>query len=149
MCIRDRVILSPSPASENKFGCVGGSRLYPVTSAPAPVKIRHSHAPVSYTHLDVYKRQIQPTHSSAPHGKRPARRMSSTIPVSYTHLDVYKRQHHQQRIRYKAPINIRSLFKPERLEPVSYTHLHRGRAAYPPRPPGNRPSPPCPFASAP
>ncbi|OTO64779.1 hypothetical protein A5865_003815, partial [Enterococcus sp. 12E11_DIV0728] len=37
--------------------------------------------PVSYTHLDVYKRQPQALVSSI-----------TQQPVSYTHLDVYKRQ---------------------------------------------------------
>ena len=39
--------------------------------------------PVSYTHLDVYKRQAP---RSAPHT------LAQFEPVSYTHLDVYKRQ---------------------------------------------------------
>ena len=52
-------------------------------------------APVSYTHLDVYKRQFQGNSrgilclacpgASRDHPEREA-------PVSYTHLDVYKRQ---------------------------------------------------------
>ncbi|RVU76022.1 arginase family protein [Pantoea dispersa] len=41
--------------------------------------------PVSYTHLDVYKRQdidcLDPAHAPG-----------TGTPVSYTHLDVYKRQ---------------------------------------------------------
>ena len=70
-----------------------------------------THHPVSYTHLDVYKRQVQrvgvslffssagsrsggqkirlcPTPATGTHSL-PARRPAS---VSYTHLDVYKRQ---------------------------------------------------------
>ena len=47
--------------------------------------------PVSYTHLDVYKRQeCGSFRSCANAGKRKA--ATSIIPVSYTHLDVYKRQ---------------------------------------------------------
>ena len=58
---------------------------------------------VSYTHLDVYKRQVQHGYMDAPqrqgragqgnvplHGKSASGRISD--PVSYTHLDVYKRQ---------------------------------------------------------
>ena len=47
--------------------------------------------PVSYTHLDVYKRQCRlHVHTSA---SIPARRAAAaTWSVSYTHLDVYKRQ---------------------------------------------------------
>ena len=58
--------------------------------------------PVSYTHLDVYKRQSHVTglgefqrsyldfvRSLRPHGEEFARFIK---PVSYTHLDVYKRQ---------------------------------------------------------
>ena len=57
---------------------------------------------VSYTHLDVYKRQPQSSSSSIPASYR-ARftsmtrcftftQQSNVKPVSYTHLDVYKRQ---------------------------------------------------------
>ena len=75
---------------------------------------------VSYTHLDVYKRQVQATVATAadrhraPYGTSGARfgavggaavvhggcghrifgRDGITGPVSYTHLDVYKRQEH-------------------------------------------------------
>ena len=69
---------------------------------------------VSYTHLDVYKRQVLPQNelsllqehlTSAPDmqllsddtewnpDKGAALRLCSQAPVSYTHLDVYKRQH--------------------------------------------------------
>ena len=46
--------------------------------------------PVSYTHLDVYKRQHQQCYDSfySKYGLL----HSSYNPVSYTHLDVYKRQ---------------------------------------------------------
>ena len=60
----------------------------------------HSDAPVSYTHLDVYKRQIQYNvlylfqricrNITVEYGS--SRLDDSHIPVSYTHLDVYKRQ---------------------------------------------------------
>ena len=68
------------------------------------------HWPVSYTHLDVYKRQVY-TQPDRPAGrgrgmtaspvKREATRLGIPVlqpeslrgePVSYTHLDVYKRQ---------------------------------------------------------
>ena len=55
--------------------------------------------PVSYTHLDVYKRQPQWNPSSELTSGAPASwpspiraYTSRCIPVSYTHLDVYKRQ---------------------------------------------------------
>ena len=72
------------------------------------------HAPVSYTHLDVYKRQLGSCSRNGPTMKPPPamtalpvfglpsampkafwRRLltaPNTSPVSYTHLDVYKRQ---------------------------------------------------------
>ena len=60
--------------------------------------------PVSYTHLDVYKRQVQslfPGLKQLLGGKRHencraagshAALNLNQVPVSYTHLDVYKRQ---------------------------------------------------------
>ena len=64
-----------------------------------------STVPVSYTHLDVYKRQVQPRVEIPTffcgfcrklHRQRPPLvffgQLCYTIPVSYTHLDVYKRQ---------------------------------------------------------
>ena len=48
--------------------------------------------PVSYTHLDVYKRQ---EHHGANHGRNSgsvAYSLHTCFSVSYTHLDVYKRQ---------------------------------------------------------
>ena len=64
---------------------------------------------VSYTHLDVYKRQCAQSPRCCPHRPSPARngglrpaadlpphsgksQSGSFPPVSYTHLDVYKRQ---------------------------------------------------------
>ncbi|WP_171907453.1 hypothetical protein [Burkholderia plantarii] len=67
----------------------------------------HKLTPVSYTHLDVYKRQapgfveIPSCPSSDCDVVRPIRlsclqhaetQMHKLTPVSYTHLDVYKRQ---------------------------------------------------------
>ena len=46
--------------------------------------------PVSYTHLDVYKRQ---RHNQATRDiLRQSKNRTIRTPVSYTHLDVYKRQ---------------------------------------------------------
>ena len=53
-----------------------------VRSFPCSIQIPYACVTVSYTHLDVYKRQVRG-------------RFIYTIcytPVSYTHLDVYKRQ---------------------------------------------------------
>ena len=63
---------------------------------------------VSYTHLDVYKRQVYLYRDEQDDGKKLRRRKmyndtweqdymefvegNSLTPVSYTHLDVYKRQ---------------------------------------------------------
>ena len=54
---------------------------------------------VSYTHLDVYKRQAYgPCRTTAKTGwhraaqKTPEEKNGGATPVSYTHLDVYKRQ---------------------------------------------------------
>ena len=51
-------------------------------------------APVSYTHLDVYKRQplLRSTARRACESRRSRRTTVSSATVSYTHLDVYKRQ---------------------------------------------------------
>ena len=59
--------------------------------------------PVSYTHLDVYKRQVINRNGGKPGGKDAQSAMywgdsevmnnlRSIVAVSYTHLDVYKRQ---------------------------------------------------------
>ena len=49
-------------------------------------------AAVSYTHLDVYKRQI--VHIAPTFGADDDRvaKQQNIAPVSYTHIDVYKRQ---------------------------------------------------------
>ena len=51
-----------------------------------------SFRPVSYTHLDVYKRQLRSMEACAPLLSSIASERISKEPVSYTHLDVYKRQ---------------------------------------------------------
>ena len=52
--------------------------------------------PVSYTHLDVYKRQLQcwgfNEAGQAVNVTGPYTQVASGWSVSYTHLDVYKRQ---------------------------------------------------------
>ena len=52
--------------------------------------------PVSYTHLDVYKRQLQWRSQSEANLRGGANHKKAvpvrTVAVSYTHLDVYKRQ---------------------------------------------------------
>ena len=64
-----------------------------------PLFVFDGKAPVSYTHLDVYKRQVMRSRSNnAAAGRRKPLKphwVSATQrprPVSYTHLDVYKRQ---------------------------------------------------------
>ena len=80
------------------------------------VSWRYRRVPVSYTHLDVYKRQVQQRVKLPPPGgflrvavrkekliyrnmiprykviEHLQTRRLSLVPVSYTHLDVYKRQ---------------------------------------------------------
>ena len=52
-----------------------------------------SRIPVSYTHLDVYKRQVQKGFTNAmKSGVLAGYPLDSLKAVSYTHLDVYKRQ---------------------------------------------------------
>ena len=55
---------------------------------------RVAHKPVSYTHLDVYKRQDDSDSGGGWHGggAQPGVCDPSQKAVSYTHLDVYKRQ---------------------------------------------------------
>ena len=73
--------------------------------------LRHQPEPVSYTHLDVYKRQVMRRHHREPHREdnvparavilraaAPLRRGKGGDAVSYTHLDVYKRQVERKRI---------------------------------------------------
>ena len=50
--------------------------------------------PVSYTHLDVYKRQLlsQDIQRNANNKESEGGNVYCTRAVSYTHLDVYKRQ---------------------------------------------------------
>ena len=73
--------------------------------------IKQSVYPVSYTHLDVYKRQVSPSIALSmgealpylaeyPYGcveQTLNRFLPALVAVSYTHLDVYKRQLHIQR----------------------------------------------------
>ena len=72
-----------------------------------------SYGPVSYTHLDVYKRQADAVmidiNKVEPNREQPRKKfdedalieLSESIkPVSYTHLDVYKRQHPSKSIVY-------------------------------------------------
>ena len=47
---------------------------------------------VSYTHLDVYKRQPDCIAPWIPASVGPTYSLGTDPPVSYTHLDVYKRQ---------------------------------------------------------
>ena len=56
-----------------------------------------TYIPVSYTHLDVYKRQIRQNADWARYGRIHIsivmiRKSCNPVSVSYTHLDVYKRQ---------------------------------------------------------
>ena len=64
-------------------------------------RVKHTMCPVSYTHLDVYKRQAKGADAKEADADVviqvavPAQttvELCSTA-VSYTHLDVYKRQH--------------------------------------------------------
>ena len=50
--------------------------------------------PVSYTHLDVYKRQGKERKALTEQIQRTEKEIAEKLdkPVSYTHLDVYKRQ---------------------------------------------------------
>ena len=60
-------------------------------------KLRRRLSPVSYTHLDVYKRQTQiwiavSIYVLVAIVRKRLGLVASLYPVSYTHLDVYKRQ---------------------------------------------------------
>ena len=79
------------------FGTTSGAA--PAAGAePAGEVVSISSAAVSYTHLDVYKRQVDIIITTALIPGKPAPRLitaemvQSMKPVSYTHLDVYKRQ---------------------------------------------------------
>ena len=82
---------------------------------PAPLKCVRQYEPVSYTHLDVYKRQQYYSLAAVDvdavflgeviHGDYPAMVAESRFdsvtqyePVSYTHLDVYKRQRQHREV---------------------------------------------------
>ena len=75
-------------------------------------KERNSGVSVSYTHLDVYKRQMLPFEQALPqafsfsqyHSLSP---LLHLVPVSYTHLDVYKRQATD----WQAAVEITNLMK--------------------------------------
>ena len=59
------------------------------------MKKRDTSLSVSYTHLDVYKRQVQNITDFFLKGEIPNEicyQCEQKEPVSYTHLDVYKRQ---------------------------------------------------------
>ena len=63
--------------------------------------------PVSYTHLDVYKRQNhtlmnEVCQESIIHLLHIAHKTIIHLPVSYTHLDVYKRQGENPRVLFKT-----------------------------------------------
>ena len=96
MCIRDR---DRKALSDHFLFAV------PVDGAICGVGSEEFRRPVSYTHLDVYKRQVR-TQCDAPKSGRSSRSTevttawesfiksmdSATCAVSYTHLEVYKRQ---------------------------------------------------------
>ncbi|OTO25089.1 hypothetical protein A5877_000597 [Enterococcus sp. 3C7_DIV0644] len=65
------------------------SVLMSVYSKESPLFLKQSIESVSYTHLDVYKRQILFGVGSGNNSKEITK---YTQTVSYTHLDVYKRQ---------------------------------------------------------
>ena len=59
---------------------------------PSRVQAAVSSTPVSYTHLDVYKRQVIRVRVHEEHPRPALKPLRCLAPVSYTHLDVYKRQ---------------------------------------------------------
>ena len=95
--------------------------------------------PVSYTHLDVYKRQIQKYFMDFHHIIRQFIDKFSTVtcmcsyyPVSYTHLDVYKRQGNTEVLAvdvtdtlYLCHRNWRISVFSRWISSVSYTHLNQ------------------------
>ena len=73
--------------------------LFPIWSRTGSPGFWMAFIPVSYTHLDVYKRQtlddIHPQYLSFEDSKeslKDGKIDAAFIAVSYTHLDVYKRQ---------------------------------------------------------
>ena len=94
MCIRDRL---------KEHQAFAGMGYYNESAYEIDYYIKEweQYIPVSYTHLDVYKRQglyqqLRRLPHSFPHIKdSPAKTptfQTTRSPVSYTHLDVYKRQ---------------------------------------------------------
>jgi len=77
---------------------------------PSGDQVTPGTSPVSYTHLDVYKRQQQHmVHGLAARARRLNRHRQiffDLVPVSYTHLDVYKRQRQTLRPRRELAIQI-------------------------------------------
>ena len=82
------------------LGLIGGSMAKAYKQAGHAVYGYDASETVSYTHLDVYKRQNMSSLTGRPLSvaeKKPKPLMrnrpeSAAVPVSYTHLDVYKRQ---------------------------------------------------------
>ena len=90
MCIRDRgrteiYAIIPSTVNEtNFFGEIIGGKAVEIDYTDL--------TSVSYTHLDVYKRQIQARAALLVQSCQLRIEQILLLPVSYTHLDVYKRQ---------------------------------------------------------
>ena len=103
MCIRDRVEIAV-------FARIVADARHVIPIAPVAAHVvvdEHALEPVSYTHLDVYKRQPQKYDTVVfalltypPFATQLERIIGHGVlahggydhPVSYTHLDVYKRQ---------------------------------------------------------
>ena len=71
------------------------------SNSPGDCSVRSYAKPVSYTHLDVYKRQVEKGGDPGGADHQPPAQVhrvglvavgEKIVPVSYTHLDVYKRQ---------------------------------------------------------
>ena len=109
--IRPGSVLTRAQAATLIYRAAGSADIERVTAAPdgSPFARRidlgsydnpnFSVTPVSYTHLDVYKRQRHPrllrrgSRKPAQRGGAHGRVQRQALhPVSYTHLDVYKRQ---------------------------------------------------------